>query len=169
MPMPGTFWVTVAALKAEASVPPEVGSTMAVKGPAPSWLTWWKVMVTVPSSEQVGRPEEAPAPSAALTPVSVVPFGVLVPPLAARSPRVRRCMLAAWRSRAAAASVALPPPPMKRATIFEASTGPEPTVRPKAEAFEVPSSAERMMEVSASEPQAGEAQSRGVPSATGGY
>lgn len=36
MPTPGTFWVTVACWKADGSVPPEVGSTMAVKGPAPS-------------------------------------------------------------------------------------------------------------------------------------
>jgi hypothetical protein len=45
MPMPGTFWVTCAVLKAAGSVPPEVASIMAVKGPAPSWLTWWNVMV----------------------------------------------------------------------------------------------------------------------------
>ena len=60
MPIPGTFWVTVAVLKAEASLPPDVPSTEAVKGPAPSWLTWWKVIVTVPSSAQVGIPEVAP-------------------------------------------------------------------------------------------------------------
>ena len=39
MPIPGTFWVTSAFWKAAGSVPPEVGSTMAVNGPAPSWLT----------------------------------------------------------------------------------------------------------------------------------
>lgn len=45
-----------------------------------------------------------------------------------------------------------------------ASTGPA-FVRPRAEALP-PASLARMIEVSASEPQAGEAQSRGVPSAT---
>jgi len=123
-------------------------------------------MVTVPSSAVVGRPDEAPAPVAALTAVSLVPLGVLVPPLAARSPRERRRRLAECTSRAATASVEFASPPMKRATILEASTGPPPWVRPRAEALEVPISLSRMMEVSASEPHAGEAQSRGVPSAT---
>ena len=67
IPIPGTFWVTVAFWKAAGSVPPEVASIMAVRGPAPSWLTWWKVMVTVPSALVVGRPEAAPAPAAAAT------------------------------------------------------------------------------------------------------
>jgi hypothetical protein len=123
-------------------------------------------MVTVPSSAVVGMPEVAPTPAAALTPVSVVPAGVLVPPLAARSPRERRRTLAAWISRAILASVALPAEPMKRETILAASTGPPPLVRPRAVALLVPISLDRMMEVSASAPQAGVAQSRGVPSAT---
>jgi hypothetical protein len=74
---------------------------------------------------------------------------------------------AAWISRAALASVELALPPMKRVTILEASTGPPPLVRPRAVALLVPISFDRMMEVSASAPQAGVAQSRGVPSATG--
>ena len=91
MPIPGTFWVTVAVLKAVSSVPPEVPSTAAVKGPAPSWLTWWKVIVTVPSSAQVGMPLTAPWPVEAPTAVSVVPAGVLVPPdVPARTARERR-------------------------------------------------------------------------------
>jgi hypothetical protein len=165
MPIPGTFWVTSAVLKAFGSVPPDVASTMAVRGPAPSWLTWWKVMVTVPSSAAVGRPSEAPAPAAALTAVSLVPFGVLVPPLAARSPRDRFCIMAKWTSRAAMASVLLASPPIKRETILEASTGPV-AVRPRADALLVPISLSRIMEVSASDPQPGVGQSRGVPSAT---
>lgn len=140
---------------------------MAVNGPAPSWLTWWKVMVTVPSSAVVGKPAAAPCPAAAATAVSLVPFGVLVPAAAARSPRDRRRTLAAWISRAATAAVELASPPMKRATIVAASTGPV-AVRPRADALEVPISFSRMMEVSASAPQAGVAQSRGVPSATVG-
>lgn len=80
MPMPGTFWVTWAFWKAAGSVPPEVGSISAVSGPAPSWLTWWKVMVMVPSSAVVGRPDEAPAPAEAATAFSLVPLGVLLPP-----------------------------------------------------------------------------------------
>ena len=32
IPMPGTFWVTSAVWKAEGSVPPDVGSTAAVRG-----------------------------------------------------------------------------------------------------------------------------------------
>ena len=58
-----------------------MGSTAAVSGPAPSWFTWWKVIVTTPSSEQVGRPDVAPWPAAAATPFSTVPGAVLVPPL----------------------------------------------------------------------------------------
>jgi hypothetical protein len=166
IPIPGTFWVTSAVLKAAGSVPPDVASTMAVNGPAPSWLTWWKFMVTVPSSAAVGRPSEAPAPAAALTPVSVVPLGVLIPPLAARAPRDRLLIMASWISRAATVSVLLASPPMKRAIIFEASTGPV-DVRPRAVALLVPISLVRMMEVSASDPQPGVGQSRGVPSATG--
>lgn len=165
MPIPGTFWVTWAVWKADASVPPDVGSTIAVRGPAPSWLTWWKLMLTVPSSEQVGRPDVAPAPVAALTAVSEVPFAVLTPPLAARTPRERRCIIASWSSRAALAAVVLAFPPMKAEIILEASTGPV-LVRPRAVALLVPSSLLRMMEVSASAPQLGVAQSRGVPSAT---
>jgi hypothetical protein len=153
-------------LKAETSDPPDVASTIAVNGPAPSWLTWWKFMVRVPSSAVVGRPDEAPAPSAALTPVSTVPAGVLVPPDPARSPRDRRTIMLAWISRAATAEVLLAFPPMKRETILAASTGPPPLVRPRAVALLVPSSLSRMIEVSASAPQAGVAQSRGVPSAT---
>lgn len=42
-------------------------------------LTWWKVIVTVPLSEQVGRPDLEPVPAAALTPDSTVPEAVLVP------------------------------------------------------------------------------------------
>ena len=80
MPIPGTFWVTLASWKAAGSVPPEVASIWAVRGPAPSWLTWWKVMVIVPSSAVVGRPEAAPAPAAEATAFSTVPLGVLEPP-----------------------------------------------------------------------------------------
>jgi len=36
--MPGTFCVIWAVWKALASVPPEEGSILAVRGPAPSWL-----------------------------------------------------------------------------------------------------------------------------------
>ena len=158
--------MTVAVLKAVGSVPPDVASTMAVKGPAPSWLTWWKVILIVPSSAVVGMPETAPTPAAALTPVSTVPLGVRVPPLVARTPRDLFIIAAAWISRAATASVLLPLPPMKRVTILAASTGPPPLVRPIAVALDVPISLARMMEVSASAPQAGVAQSRGVPSAT---
>jgi hypothetical protein len=75
--------------------------------------------------------------------------------------------LASWTSRAALVSVLLASPPMKRETILAASTGPPPFVRPRAVALLVPISLDRMMEVSASDPQAGLAQSRGVPSATG--
>lgn len=165
IPIPGTLVVTSAVLKAAGSVPPEVESTDAVNGPAPSWLTWWKVMVTVPSSAHVGMPEVAPAPVAALTAVSLVPAGVLVPPLAARTPRERFIIMAACSSRAATAAVLLAFPPMKRETILAASTGPV-AVRPRADALDVPTSLSRMIEVSASAPQAGVAQSRGVPSAT---
>jgi len=54
---------------------------------------------------------------------------------------------------------------MKVAMADAASTGPL-LVRPRAEALLDPISFLRMMEVSASEPQAGDAQSRGVPSVT---
>lgn len=37
-PKPGTSCVTSAVWNADASVPPEVASTEAVRGPAPSWL-----------------------------------------------------------------------------------------------------------------------------------
>ena len=146
------------------SAPPDVGSMAAVKGPAPSWFTWWKVIVTTPVSEDVGRPETAPWPAAALTPVSTVPLGVLVPPPVLRA-RLESALR--WNSRAALAEVVLPAgPSIKAATMVAASTGPAPTVRPRALALLVPSSFLRMMEVSASAPQAGVAQSRGVPSAT---
>lgn len=58
--IPGTFWVTFACLNAAGSVPPEVASTIAVKGPAPSWLHWCMVMEISPASDVVGRPLEAP-------------------------------------------------------------------------------------------------------------
>jgi hypothetical protein len=64
------------------------------------------------------------------------------------------------------AEVLLAFPPMKRETILAASTGPPPLVRPRAVALLVPISFWRMMEVSASAPQPGVGQSRGVPSAT---
>jgi len=61
----------------------------------------------------------------------------------------------------ALAEVVLPAgPSIKAATMVAASTGPAPTVRPRALALLVPSSFLRMMEVSASAPQAGVAQSR---------
>jgi hypothetical protein len=113
----------------------------------------------------VGRPLVAPAPAAALTPVSDVPFGVLEPP--ARGRRVLGFWFADdWEEEVVepVEEVALVPV-MKFAIAAAASTGPV-EVRPKAEAFLVPSSRARMMEVSASEPQRGLAQSRGVPSAT---
>lgn len=40
MPRPGTSRVTSAFWKASGSVPPEVPSTAASRGPAPSWLIW---------------------------------------------------------------------------------------------------------------------------------
>jgi hypothetical protein len=123
-------------------------------------------MVTVPSSAQVGMPDVAPAPVEALTAVSLVPLAVLTPPLAARTPRYRRCNIASWISRAALTSLEFAFPPMKVEIILEASTGPPPLVRPRAVALLVPISLDRMMEVSASAPQDGVAQSRGVPSAT---
>ena len=58
------------------------------------------------------------------------------------------------------------PPSMKAAIMVAASTGPPPSVRPRALALSVPSSSLRMMEVSASAPHAGVAQPRGVPSMT---
>ena len=162
MPRPGTFCVTCALWKAVGSVPPDVGSTAALSGPAPSWFTWWKVIVTTPSSEQVGRPDVAPWPVVAATPVSTVPFGVLEPPVARLAKAFR------WNSRAALAEVVLPAAPSMKAEIMvAASTGPPPSVRPRAVALSVPSSFLRMMEVSASAPHAGVAQSRGVPSMTG--
>jgi hypothetical protein len=42
--------------------------------------TWRIVIVTVPSSAQVGKPEEAPAPMAAATAVSGGPVTLLPPP-----------------------------------------------------------------------------------------
>jgi hypothetical protein len=39
-PMPGTSCVTSAVWNAAGSVPPEVPSTAAWSGPAPSWLIW---------------------------------------------------------------------------------------------------------------------------------
>jgi hypothetical protein len=174
MPKPGTSCVTCALWNAAGSVPPDVGSMSAVSGPAPSWFTWWNVIFTTPLSEHVGRPEAAPWPTAAWTPVSTVPLGVLVPPLPSAAPPPRRPPRrprldsdSKCSSRAALAEVVLPPGPfIKAATMVAALTGPEPTVRPRALALSVPSSFLRMMEVSASAPQAGVAQSRGVPSAT---
>lgn len=55
---------------------------------------------------------------------------------------------------------------MKAEIILAAMMGPLRTVRPRAVALAVPSLDSRMMEVSASAPKAGVAQSRGVPSAT---
>lgn len=56
--------------------------------------------------------------------------------------------------------------PMKAEITLAASTGPPPSVRPRAEALLVPSSFCRMMEVSASAPHPGVGQLRGVPSIT---
>ena len=61
------------------------------------------------------------------------------------------------------ASVVLAFPPMKTEIILAAVTVPAPLVLPRGEA-----EFWRMMEVSASAPHAGVAQSRGVPSATSG-
>lgn len=132
-------------------------------------LTWWKTMLMVPSSPTVGSPDVAPVPAPAATPFSVVPLAVLVPaaslvpapapppPSLSNSPRLT------VELEAAVAPVA----PMKVEMALAASTGPPPSVRPRAEALLVPSSFSRMMEVSASAPQRGVAQSRGVPSMTG--
>lgn len=57
-------------------------------------------------------------------------------------------------------------PPMNMEIAAAASTGPPPLVRPKAEALLPPNSLWRIIEVSASAPQPGVAQSRGVPSMT---
>ena len=109
----------------------------------------------------------APTPVAAATPFSTVPGGVLVPPLEPPN-NWRLARASRWSSRAALAEVVLPAAPsMKIAIMVAASTGPPPSVRPRAEALSVPSSFLRMMEVSASAPQAGVAQPRGVPSMTG--
>ena len=79
IPKPGTSWTTLADWKASSLDPPEEGSMAAWKGPAPSWLTWWRVMVRMPLASGVGRPLVAPLPAALDTPSSVVPRGVFVP------------------------------------------------------------------------------------------
>jgi len=175
--MPGTFWVTCASLKAEGSLPPEVESIEAVSGPAPSWLTWWNIMVTTPFSSTVGI---SPVPAAFATPFSVVPLAVFVPvevepddPPPVLPPRRPDKPLARFLLVFDLLPVDLvvvveaeSPVPINVEIALSISTGPPPLVRPSAEAFPVPSSAVRMMDVSFSEPHAGVAQSRGVPSAT---
>jgi hypothetical protein len=132
-------------------------------------------MLSVPSALQVGRPEAAPEPAAAATPFSTAPAADFVPvevaPLEPAPPDPPPDLLPRKSERrprlvvlleAAVAAVA----PMKADIAAAASTGPPPLVRPRALALLVPSSFARMTEVSASAPQPGEAQSRGVPSIT---
>lgn len=128
-------------------------------------------MFSVPSSLQVGRPEAAPEPAAAATPFSTVPDADFVPvevaPLEPAPPDLpprkseRKPRLVVLLAAAVAVLA-----PMKVEIAAAASTGPPPPVRPRALALLVPSSFARITEVSASEPQPGEAQSRGVPSIT---
>jgi hypothetical protein len=56
-PRPGTSLVTSAFWKAASEVPPEVPSTSAVKGPAPSWLIWSRVSIDL---WECGRGEGVP-------------------------------------------------------------------------------------------------------------
>src|SRR5882757_2893215 len=128
-----------------------------------SRLSWWKVILMTPSAPTVGRPDVAPEPAAFATPSSVVPLGVFVPTASVAAP--------------AASPVASPPPAslfppsappvslsrrprlslaaavapllMNLATAASASTVPPEGVFPNGDPFL------RMIEVSASAPQAG--------------
>ena len=122
----------------------------------------------------------APVPAVLETIFSVVPFGVLVPvesvpepappPPVRLSRRPRRLILrrdlltVAGAGEVSELVPVLEPvvllPPINCWIADAASTGPAPLVFPRGGPFL------RMIEVSASEPQAGEAQSRGVPSWT---
>jgi hypothetical protein len=151
-------------------------------------------MLMVPSLPTVGSPDVAPVPAEEATPFSTVPGGVLVPvpelapapappprslpnappvlpvpvvppvlPPPSRPPSAR---LAVELVAVELVAAAVPAAPTKFEMALAASTGPPPSVRPRAEALLVPSSFWRIIEVSASAPQPGVAQSRGVPSMT---
>lgn len=144
-------------------------------------------MVIVPLSEQVGNPLLAPVPAAAATPLSAEALLVEVPwELPPPSPDFPRSTNVNHIRESSFFLVHLPfllpsrsprrplfpavlwelPPVMNMEIAAAASTGPPPFVRPRAEALLLPNSRWRIMEVSASAPQPGVAQSRGVPSIT---